>query len=402
MICECVKACDHVYRDQFNSKKKWEKFKEEQGKNQINFNNIHEIEFFGVSNYLPFGDIQGFIGTSEDGRKLYIVFRGTTPMVEEKRSKKFWRSIAKPFELITNVIPALKGVEHETFKKYIDEIVEKQAIEYLEPAPINDLMNSPKQSIINVYQHEINLYEELIKDEKGLDLIKKDFRNLTDNSKTKRISEDFKKKYKKLADKAKVHRWYWRRYRRQARLQIHKKIIEKRKFNSETKKNEIDFDEIIVTGHSYGGAASILCTWDIWKSYCPELIEKPPKKLRAKEGEENEYIFKNKLTCIPFANLTPGNKSFGEFLNICHPYIHRFIYGHDILARLIPSLHRFQNPGILYHIGPIRDVSFLDFKNEDHGIKSYTAEINKFVKKEKFSPNLIIDSNLLRIIEDYE
>lgn len=25
MICECVEACDHVYRDQFNSKKKWEK-----------------------------------------------------------------------------------------------------------------------------------------------------------------------------------------------------------------------------------------------------------------------------------------------------------------------------------------------------------------------------------------
>jgi len=72
-----------------------------------------------------------------------------------------------------------------------------------------------------------------------------------------------------------------------------------------------------------------------------------------------------------------------------------------ILARLIPSLYRFQNPGILYHIGPIRDVSFLDFKNEDHGIKSYIAEINKFVKKAKFSPNLIIDSNFLRIIEDY-
>ncbi|MHA1191504.1 MAG: lipase family protein [Promethearchaeota archaeon] len=404
-----VKACSEAYDDKFNENK-YEKGVYPGYPNQDL--PITEVKWFGKSEKKMTGDIQGFTALLD--RTLLIVFRGTSKVLFEsltniwpfKRIKAFKqterknnintrknllkdKNVKTRTDILINQIIKWdrRRLEEKDFLKISPMQKEVEALIQINPnASIEEIINKLKvrerkvTRAINAHikkkftdyvaQHVDDIdqqaYDTLLNrkdiqkivntfnvnkregwnEHKIIDLMH-DY-HLERLKKDNKIKEEFNKELNKIIKRSTVHSAYWRKYESQARDQIHKRI-----------KNTSDsFDDIIITGHSYGGALSILCSWDIWKSFIYQEADK--KKLKSALP----------LYCIPFANLRPGSKRFAKLLNLCVPEIHRFIYGNDGFAKLLPPLFGFRNPGILYHIGPKKRKRRIRNRLIHHSIKT--------------------------------
>jgi hypothetical protein len=91
-----------------------------------------------------------------------------------------------------------------------------------------------------------------------------------------------------------------------------------------------DLDNIIVTGHSLGGALAFLCSADMLHSGLYES---------------------HKIKCVTFGSPRVGNSHFAEEFISMIPDTHRFVQGHDIIPSIPLYQMDFQHCGNLYHVG---------------------------------------------------
>ncbi|MHA1670537.1 MAG: lipase family protein [Promethearchaeota archaeon] len=154
---------------------------------------------------------------------------------------------------------------------------------------------------------------------------------IADPERTQRRNEnlrgDFREGIVNLINNAAIHKRYWQMYtiKEKVNQQVHN-IIE----NSQNR-----YDEIVITGHSLGGSLAIICAWDVFTKF-PE--------------------YDGKIICVPFANPRSCNKELAQLLRYCIPDLHRFVYGNDSLAKLLPRIFGIRHAGIFYHIGSKKRV----------------------------------------------
>ncbi|MFM6107948.1 MAG: lipase family protein [Sphaerospermopsis kisseleviana] len=114
---------------------------------------------------------------------------------------------------------------------------------------------------------------------------------------------------------------------------------------------------IIVTGHSLGGALATLCGVDIQYNFHPQL---------------------SSLEVYTFGSPKVGNKKFCQSYNRRVPNTYRFIYGMDI----VPALPRwwqgrYSHVGQQLRLGPWFSYNFISARVKDHDIRNYIRLLEK-------------------------
>jgi predicted esterase YcpF (UPF0227 family) len=107
-------------------------------------------------------------------------------------------------------------------------------------------------------------------------------------------------------------------------IRVHKGFIEQYKHVRETIHNIIQFNEyekVIVTGHSLGGALAILCAVDL------------------------QYCFDIKPYCFAFANPNVGNKAFSKSFKKRIPVFQSFKNRNDVVCNIPLELFGYKDLG---------------------------------------------------------
>ena len=264
---------------------------------------ITNVKFLGKSktNFT----IQGFYGESTNKKTLYIVYRGTD---------------AKISEWLPSLSPAMQSVQRQPFE--------------------NRIFDSNRNYLENPISLRIQVAEErIIKNANDWDPITDPVRR------DAKIRKDFRKGILNLIDNAKIHKRYWLMYTNEGvKQQVHDII----------RNSPQPYDEIVITGHSLGGALAIICAWDVFTEF-PE--------------------YDGNIICVPFGNPRACNKELAQLLRYCIPDLHRFVYGNDALAKLLPRIFGIRHAGIFYHIGPKKRVRLFT-RLEQHGPQTYNNLIS--------------------------
>lgn len=111
--------------------------------------------------------------------------------------------------------------------------------------------------------------------------------------------------------------------------------------------------QVIVTGHSLGGALSTLCTVDI--QYC--------------FGERFA------ISTYTFGSPRVGNEGFRKSFNKRVPNSYRFIYGMDLVPALPRPWQGYRHVEKEYRLGPRFSLNFLSQRFRDHDIMNYITAL---------------------------
>jgi len=111
--------------------------------------------------------------------------------------------------------------------------------------------------------------------------------------------------------------------------------------------------QVIVTGHSLGGALSTLCAVDI------------------------QYCFGEKfaVSIYTFGSPRVGNNGFRESFNKRVPNSYRFVYGMDIVAALPRSWQGYHHIDQEHRLGQRFSLNFLSQRFRDHDIMNYISAL---------------------------
>jgi len=124
--------------------------------------------------------------------------------------------------------------------------------------------------------------------------------------------------YENMNPKIRVHTGFIDQYL-EARPIIHRELTEGR---------YKDPKNVVVTGHSLGGALATLCAVDL-KYHNQELP----------------------VVCIPLASPRVGNRAFAQSYDMRVPVTHRIINGHDTVCKVPPMWLGYEHVGTSIYVG---------------------------------------------------
>lgn len=109
--------------------------------------------------------------------------------------------------------------------------------------------------------------------------------------------------------------------------------------------------QVILTGHSLGGALATLCAVDI------------------------QYNFSSAIELYTFGSPRVGNDGFRESFNRRVPDSYRFVYGMDIVPALPRVWQGYRHVDQEHRLGPRFSLNFLSRRFKDHQIANYVTAL---------------------------